>query len=66
MLAELCTDIANGAIPDEARDLLLQARLVPILKCVDPATNTPTWRPITCGNALLKLVARFEIGRAHV
>ena len=65
MLAELCTDIANGAIPNEARELLLQARLVPILKSVDPATNTPTWRPITCGNALLKLVARIMLAKVQ-
>jgi hypothetical protein len=65
MLADLCTDIANGAIPVEARDLLLQARLVPILKSVDPENNTPTWRPITCGNALLKLVARMMLAKVQ-
>jgi hypothetical protein len=65
MLAELCTDIANGAIPDEACELLLQARLVPILKSVDPDTNEPSWRPITCGNALLKLVARMMLAKVQ-
>ena len=58
-ITALVQDIANGDVEPSLRDHILVCRLIPILKSFKSSGNgffsDVEWRPIACGEAILKL-----------
>ena len=65
-LTTLINDIIAGDIDDDMRALLLAGRLVPLPKKFNVVNGVATdvqWRPVVCGNILVKIASKIALAR---
>ena len=65
-LTTLINDIITGNIDSEMRALLTAGRLVPLPKkftVVDGVATNVQWRPVVCGNILVKIASKIALAR---